>query len=52
MAISLALLGFGFRSLSAIFCGVSWYAYSKKEEEEEQRPPVITTAISTITTVE
>jgi hypothetical protein len=55
MAISLALLGFGFRSLSAIFCGISWYAYSKKEDEERRRrrrPQTITTTISTITTVE
>lgn len=34
MAISLALLGFGFRSLSAVFCGISWYAYRKKDEEK------------------
>ena len=36
MAISLALLGFGFRSLSALFCAVSWYAYRKKGDEEEE----------------
>ncbi len=55
MAISLALLGFGFRSLSALFCGISWYAYSKmsdKKEAEENQSEILTTTISTITTVE
>ncbi|CAF5215892.1 unnamed protein product, partial [Rotaria magnacalcarata] len=55
MAISLALLGFGFRSLSAMLCGISWYAYSKTSdsESEERKSKIIkTTTISTITTVE
>ena len=53
MAISLALLGFGFRSLSALFCGISWYAYSKlSDKKEEKKSQTITTTISTITTVE
>ncbi|UJR31627.1 hypothetical protein I4U23_019109 [Adineta vaga] len=37
MAISLALLGCGFRSLSALFCAISWYAYIKKPDIQEQK---------------
>ncbi|CAF4946202.1 unnamed protein product [Rotaria sp. Silwood1] len=37
MAISLALLGCGFRSLSALFCAISWYAYIKKPDIEERK---------------
>lgn len=37
MAISLALLGCGFRSLSALFCAVSWYGYIRKPDIEEQQ---------------
>ena len=36
MAISLALLGCGFRSLSALFCAISWYAYIKHPDLEEK----------------
>jgi len=36
MAISLALLGWGFRSLSALFCAISWYAYIKQPDLEEK----------------
>ncbi|CAF1169312.1 unnamed protein product [Adineta steineri] len=52
MAISLALLGFGFRSLSALFCGISWYAYSKTSDKKEEKKlqVITTTTISTITT--
>ncbi|CAF3587020.1 unnamed protein product [Rotaria socialis] len=55
MAISLALLGFGFRSLSAMLCGISWYAYTKTSDsknEERKSKTIKTTTISTITTVE
>ncbi len=53
MAVSLALLGFGFRSLSALFCGISWYAYSKmSDKKEENKSRNITTTISTIATGE
>lgn len=34
MAISLALLGFSCRGLSALFCAVSWYAYGKIDNEK------------------
>ncbi|CAF0922566.1 unnamed protein product [Rotaria sordida] len=37
MAISLALLGCGFRSLSALFCAISWYAYIKTPDIEERK---------------
>jgi hypothetical protein len=37
MAISLALLGCGFRSLSALFCAISWYAYIKMPDIEERK---------------
>ncbi|CAF0734285.1 unnamed protein product [Adineta steineri] len=37
MAISLALLGCGFRSLSALFCAISWYAYIKMPDLQERR---------------
>ena len=54
MAISLALLGFGFRSLSALCCGISWYAYSDTNEvkKSNQSSQIITTTISTITAIE
>ncbi|CAF1371214.1 unnamed protein product [Rotaria sordida] len=54
MAISLALLGFGFRSLSALLCGLSWYSYSKmSDKKQENKSQIITTTtISTITSVE
>ncbi|CAF1153423.1 unnamed protein product [Rotaria sp. Silwood1] len=56
MAISLALLGFGFRSLSALFCGISWHAYVKMLDKTEKNKSQIiktttTTTLSTITTV-
>ncbi|CAF1337204.1 unnamed protein product [Adineta ricciae] len=37
MAISLALLGCGFRSLSALFCAISWYAYIRKPDLQEKK---------------
>lgn len=37
MAISLALLGCGFRSLSALFCAISWLAYIKMPDTQERR---------------
>jgi hypothetical protein len=37
MAISLALLGCGFRSLSALFCAISWYAYIKMPDIQERK---------------
>ncbi|CAF3217327.1 unnamed protein product [Rotaria socialis] len=40
MAISLALLGCGFRSLSALFCAISWYAYIKKPDVEEKKKSI------------
>jgi hypothetical protein len=46
MAVSLALLGFGFRSLSALFCGISWYAYrqtSERKKDEEKNSQTIST---------
>ncbi|CAF0752480.1 unnamed protein product [Didymodactylos carnosus] len=36
MAISLALLGFGFRSISALCCAISWYAYKKYPDIQQQ----------------
>ncbi|CAF0884064.1 unnamed protein product [Didymodactylos carnosus] len=37
MAISLALLGFGFRSISALCCAISWYAYKKHPDTQSQQ---------------
>ena len=37
MAVSLALLGCGFRSLSALFCAISWYAYIRKPDLQERK---------------
>lgn len=34
MAISLAILGFSFRSVSALLCGISWYAHKKYEHQQ------------------
>jgi len=40
MAISLALLGCGFRSLSALFCAISWYAYIKMPDIQERKKSI------------
>jgi hypothetical protein len=37
MAVSLAALGCGFRSLSALFCALSWYAYIRTPDNEEKK---------------
>lgn len=37
LAISLAILGWGFRSLSAFFCAIAWLAYIKTPDEQERR---------------
>lgn len=46
MAVSLAILGWSFRSLSALFCAISWYAYIKTPDEQEkskEHAPVVPT---------
>jgi len=48
MAISLALLGFGFRSLSAIFCGISWLSYRQLSEPKQEQHETSTARISSI----
>jgi len=48
MAISLALLGCGFRSLSALFCAISWYAYIKMPDLEERKKSIQHSQILTI----
>ena len=35
MAISLAFLGFGFRTVSALLCGLSWHAYRRADVKQK-----------------
>lgn len=57
MAISLALLGFTCRSLSALLCGLSWYAHNQIPDQRaiaksSSKSPLSPATISIVTAIE